>query len=439
MSTQAGHTVEVRQVVRHALRAVAAFVAMAVLLAAALLGSALIPRAAIEPQMRASAEDLCARDQFFDVQEGIASSRIDRYADAILLGIAWQYDADDLVPSVLSSSYYHVDGRDESENLLAAVTQQLPANREYLRYWHGSLALVRPLLVLLPIQGIYALDAAVLAALATSLLVRLWRRDARVPALGLGVALVGVSCWFVPLSLEYTWVFLALLVQLHVVLWRRFPRDTAVRALFFLVSGMITSYLDFLTAELLTLLVPLLLILWLDRREAAAPLPLWGIAALAVAWGAGYAGMWALKWLLAGMVLGARFGQSVGFHIWIRSGAVVAENATQQRWLAVLRNMGCLFPLEYGTVGTLIAVAAVLAVPYVAYVYHQHDVQGALVGRYLALGLVPIARFAALSNHSYIHYFFAYRALAATLFAAVLALGEVTYRPKTRGGGGRRG
>ena len=161
---------------RCAARLVIAFAVTASLLAAALVATALIPRAAIEPQVRASAEYLCKDEQFAEVIDGVASSKIDHYADAILLGIALQYDANAPVHSVMSSSYYHRDGRDESENLLQAATEGLPANREYLRYWHGSIVLVRPLLTLLSIRDIYRLNAGVMAALFVTLLMRLWRR-----------------------------------------------------------------------------------------------------------------------------------------------------------------------------------------------------------------------------------------------------------------------
>ena len=60
-------------------------------------------------------------------------------------------------------------------------------------------------------------------------------------------ALAAVSAWFVPFSLEYTWMFLLMLVQMHLVVSRRFPADWHGRCLFFLASGVAANYLDFLT------------------------------------------------------------------------------------------------------------------------------------------------------------------------------------------------
>ena len=404
------------------------FVVTALLLAAGLVATAFIPRSAIERHMRASAEYLCQAPLFDEVVEGVACSKIDHYADAILLGIAWQYDAGDPLHSVMSSSYYHEDNKEATKNLLRAVTEGLPANREYIRYWHGSLLIVRPLLTLLSVQGIYMLNAAALALLIASLILRLGRRGASVPLVGIGASLIGVSCWYVPLSLEYTWVFLIVLIQLHVVLCKRFARTTLGRMQFFLVSGMLTSYLDFLTTELLTLLLPLLLVLWMDRDEDRGLVSLGSLAVLVAAWGVGYAGMWAFKWLMASVVLGVDYQRTVGFHVMVRSSALVADSAAQQCWEAVQRNVGCLFPLGYGGMGVVCALVVLAAALYAAHTHRQNDVRVGLVVRYGVLGIVPFIRFVVLNNHSYLHYFFSYRVLAATLFAFVLALGEVAYR-----------
>ena len=420
------------------LRLIVTFVLAAFLLGAVLTVSAFIPRGAIEQQVRSSAEYLCRRDQFEEVISGISGSKIDRYADAILLGIAWQYDAEDPLRSVTASAYYHEDGKDESENLLRAVTEKLPANREYLRYWHGSLAVLRPLLVLLSLREIYFLNGFILLGLTAVLLVRLFRRKAWVPLAGVILSLTAAAVWFVPMSLEYTWVFLIVLIQLHLVLCRRFSGSLEKRAAFFLLSGIITNYMDFLTTELLTLLMPLLLLIWKDRDENSwFPSPK-GTALQAAAWMGGYAGMWIGKWQLARVVLDAELHRSVGFHIWMRSSAAVSGSAGNQRWEAIVRNVRCLFPLEYGLIGTIVGAGAVLGIIYLCFIYHRNDIQRSLIFWYGLIGLVPFVRFLALGNHSYVHYFFTYRVLAATVFAVVLMLGEVVYRGKPHGSGRRR-
>ena len=390
-----------------------------------LAASAYIPRSAIEHQMRSSAEFLSRGELFAPVIEDVNSSRIDRYADAILLGIVWQTDRNDALHSVIEARYYNNPRQDETISLLDAVEQDLPANQQYLRYWHGSTVPVRLLMTILTLPQIYLWHGILLAALAIALEIRLLRRKAYVPAAGFGVGLIGVGCWFIPLSLEYTWVFLILFAQLHLVLLPSFPKDWGRRGLFFLISGMVTNYFDFLTCETLTLLLPLLLLLWLDRKREAP-----GVKALLkiiLAWAVGYGGMYLAKWALAGLVMGENPLPYVTGHVGERLvGSVANMNLFQEALGALSRNVQYLFPMDYGHIGGLLGAGLVILAAYVGYVHHRKGFSKRQVLLYAALGLVPYVRFLALINHSYLHGFFTYRAQLATLFALVLILGELT-------------
>ena len=244
--------------VRRVLTLLAVFCVTAALLLGALTAAASIPRGAIEDNMRDSADQLCAGKLFGNVLPEVNSSIIDRYADSILLNIAWSYDGEHPLRSVLVSSYYYTPYQNENDNLRDAVVRHLPANQEYLRYWNGSNALVTPLLTVMDLQGIYVLHGVVLALSAAALELLLLRKKAYAPAVGAGAGMAAAGFWFVPLSLEYYWVCeLALLLSLGVVLLAD-RAGPGFWAPFFLAGGMVTGYLDFLTAETLTLL----LLLW---------------------------------------------------------------------------------------------------------------------------------------------------------------------------------
>ena len=71
----------------------------------------------------------------------------------------------------------------------------------------------------------------------------------------------------------------------------------------FILSGVLTCFLDFLTAETLTFTIPVILLLMLWEQESASlktqvlRLIKWGCA-----WLGSYAAMFAIKWLLVLMV-----------------------------------------------------------------------------------------------------------------------------------------
>lgn len=133
--------------VKNCIRYIVTFLFVVILLTGLLVLVALIPQNAIRGNVRESAEYLCEGELFGMAVDGVKGSEIDRYADSILLAIAYQYDASQPLKSVMWSSYYYTPYENENENLLHAVTEGKKANRQYLRYWHGSNTVVRPLLV----------------------------------------------------------------------------------------------------------------------------------------------------------------------------------------------------------------------------------------------------------------------------------------------------
>lgn len=430
------------QIVKTGLKYAIFFVLTAAVLTGLLVLSARIPRAAIRENVQKSAEYLCEGELFGTLNEGVECSKIDRYADSILLAIAYQYDEDRPLSSVMRSAYYYTEYQNENVNLLVAVTQDREANQQYLRYWHGSNVIVRPLLVFFSLKEIYVLNGIVLTLLIVLLLVMLIRDGAKAPAAGVAAGLLATSVWYVPFSLEYTWTYLLMLL-LSMAGWK-LARSGNRRffGFFFLLGGMLTSFVDFLTTETLTLLVPLLLILWADRHEHQEK-P-WKkrfqeMGRDVCFWGFGYVGMWMTKWLLAAVALGENVMPYVTGHIEERIGGNMGIEPLKLLLGAIIRNISCLFPVGYGTGGRLAGLVLLFLVAYIAYVYYKRPACPKELWLYALPGLVPYVRYSVLQNHSFLHFFFTYRAQLATVLAVVLILEElIGGRWHSGGNAGRR-
>lgn len=419
------------QMVKNGFKYILIFLGATFLLTGMLVLAARIPQSAIKENVQESAVYLCEGDLFGEVLEQVESSKIDRYADAILLGIAYQYDSNDSLVSIMRSSYYHRELYNENENLLTAVTEDCEANQQYLRYWHGSNVIVRPLLIILNLKQIYVLNGMILALLVMCLLGILLRERAYAPAAGVLAGLILTSTWFVPLSLEYTWTYLWMLVVSMVGVRLISKERYEVVGVLFLVSGMVTNYLDFLTTETLTLTVPLLFQVWMKHRQngQATVKTSFQMAGKAVAaWGFGYAGMWMMKWLLASIVLSENVMPYVSEHIEERIGGNLGIGFWRYLSSAISNNIKCLFPLEYGIIGAFTGIAMVLFVIYTGYVYHRNKIDWKYILLYALIGLIPYIRYVVLRNHSYLHNFFTYRAQLATVLAIVLILEQLTKR-----------
>ena len=431
------------------LKNLAVFILAAFVMLGLLIIVAKIPKDKIRDNALVSARYLSEGEQFGTVIENVEGSRIDRYADSILLNIAYNLDSRDSLRSVMLSAYYFTPYHEENENFLEAVKEDREPNQQYLRYWHGSIALVRPLLMFLSLKQIYILNAVILVILNLAFLIMAYKLHLRAPAVGMILASILTGCWFVPLSLEYTWVFLLLPVVSMIALRLAVKGRRDRYAVLFLLSGMVTNYLDFLTAETVTLLVPLLMVLWAEGhpvvntqgtflcigKDEAKDKKRTGISGdcvirisirSAVAWGFGYVGMWILKWVLTAAVFKENVMPYVAEHVGERIGGDLGINIFGYLTGAITRNIGCLFPLGYGLAGAFAGVGLVIFAAYLGFVYRGKDYNGISLIAFAVIGLIPYVRFLILHNHAYLHCFFTYRAQYATVLAAVLTVAELT-------------
>ena len=456
------------------------FLAVLLLLVISLSASAEIPKERLRSNMLSSAEYLCENPVFFPVREGRDSSKIDRYADSILLSIAYQMHD---LKSVMSASYYYTPYQNENRNLLDSIEADLPANTQYLRYWHGSALFVRILHLFWNIRGIYRFHGFLMITLFLLLEAMLFKRRFKAGAFGLAVSFTAVSIWYVPLSLEYTWTVLITLAMSILAVRLAGPgggsrritpsrtgkhfsspegkiKDPAFRlGALFLTGGMVTSYLDFLTTETLTFLLPMMLYLSIcfkeqetavperaagrDRRHPscssrlhqeqqvvsspckAGPLPIWRIVLEnGILWTVGYVGMWGMKWLLASIILQENVTPYIRDHIKERISGGVDLSLPRYLLEALTRNLRCLLPFEYGRVGYILSGVFAAGIILVICLCHKNNINKKKLLVYALLGIIPCLRFLVLRNHSYIHYFFTFRALAASILALCLMIHE---------------
>ena len=398
------------------------------LLLIALIGVAKIPKSPIRSNMIETAEYLSTKPATHFAVSGIRSSSIDWYADSLLLNIAYNLDDQNTLESVMWAPFSGYTNQHVSRYLLESARDGLEPTQEYLRYWHGSAVIVRLEHLFLNIRQIYFLHALIIAALCIWLLQMLISEGFKKEGIAFLLSIICVSIWFVPFCLEYTWVFLVMLVfsliTLRVALRSRYEE----MGLLFMVAGMITVYLDFLSAETVTLLIPLLLVLRIRERYNYSEN--WSFAIKnSILWLLGYVGMWAMKWLIASIVLQQNVMPYVTGHIEERLGGSVHLPLSQFLIQAITRNTSRLFPFDYGIAGSIVFLLSVLIfVVYPIYagrssICREIDQNHMLL--YLSLSLVPYVRYLILHNHSWRHCNFTYRAQASTIFALCLVVFEV--------------
>lgn len=452
---------------KHAKRIIsylAIFALSTTLLTAALVAVAIIPKDNIRKNMVESAQYMRTKTSSYRLIKWIRSSSVDYFADCILLNIVSSYDNSHPVESVMWSSFYGYPNTYAADYLLESAKDDAQPDQEYLRYWHGSAVLVKIFHLFINIHQIYTFHAALLAGLLMWLLLTLWSKRLISEVISLVIAFSAAGIWFVPYCLEYTWVFLIMLIASIVVVKMVDQEFSNVAfGIFFLTAGMATVYLDFLSTETLTLLIPLLLVLRLKhfhghrsilkkRRPYFERMQRNGIfekekmvlyderifrtgecwiftMRSCVLWLVGYLGMWVMKWVIASIVLKQNVMPYVVGHIEERLYGKFGVSGGRFLVEAVTRNLMRLFPFDYqlpGAVFFVIFIVVFLLLPvFKNRLRLRKEINVSMFFLNIIVGLIPIIRFLVLHNHSWRHCNFTYRALAGTVLALCFATLEL--------------
>ena len=138
-------------------------------------------------------------------------SYVHYYADAILLNIIYNIDEDKPLESVLWANYYETVKADVNNDFIKVVEEDLKANQQYLRYWHGEIAMLSPLLIMFNMQQIYVINRVLLYGLVITLLVVLFIKNKKLAIIYL-ISMIMIAFPVVPLLFEYSWTFYIMLI-----------------------------------------------------------------------------------------------------------------------------------------------------------------------------------------------------------------------------------
>ena len=327
----------------------------------------------------------------------------DTFTDAIMIGEAC-YDAG--IPAVqasMKSSYSRISGKNTIESLETYVKGEGEQEKSYARYWHGYLVLLKPLLVFFSYREIRILNYIVSVAAMIGIGV-LMKRE-KMPILSIGafyVSLFLCGIYMIPSCMQFCNMFFLLFAVLIYLLCRheRIYRDQN-DVVFFCIVGMLTAFFDFLTVPLITLAIPLLFGVYLNKKSN-----IWKTALDSMMWGIGYGGFWALKWLLASIVLKTNVFENAWKSASVRSSMQLNETKITYRQV-LSSNFECLN-------GFLLAVILLGCIVMFLWMVRQIGVKRTIVsrnGHMLLIGCMPLAWYFILGNHSFEHNWYTYREL----------------------------
>lgn len=306
----------------------------------------------------------------------------------------------------------------------------------YARYWHGYLVVLKPLLYFTNFNTIRLLQASVQMILAGLVVCSFYKGKGALlgKAFILSMPFLYFFSLYASLSLSICFYIMAaaLLIQAK---YDDILREKKIYAEFFLVTGMATSYFDFLTYPVITLGFPLCVWLYLSGSSVKVVDRLKRLVLYTAEWFAGYGGLWAMKWVIADLLTGSGTIRDGVATLSERTDTV--ENASKlSGYVEVVKENAGLYAnwvfylIIFGTVIWL-AVMAVKSSAGNKCVQSGRSASKSYGSRladalpFFVVAFYPFIWFFFTQNHSYEHSIFTCKILSVTIFAIICGIGKL--------------
>lgn len=294
----------------------------------------------------------------------------------------------------------------------------------YSRYWHGYLVFLRPLMTALNYSQIRYLYMFLLMLMLCACITLIQKRINTKTAFIFTFVLATTYFPILANSLQYSSVYYIMLIAILYILYRYSPSwKWQTTGYLFLVIGAVTNFVDFLTAPLLTLGIPLLFIMLINIKHdcATAFSKNWKcLLTASFTWVFGYSFSWISKWLLASIFLNEDTMHSA------LARAILRINGTTEypvnRKETILLNIRTLLPPHYEDIPFFMPLLLLLFVTAVIVFLLRKKPWKELQAYVpmLILACYPYIWYIALTNHSSDHPLFTYRIQIISLFALLL-------------------
>lgn len=345
-------------------------------------------------------------------------SKLDTYAESIMLQEAMISAEDAELPAYKAAlvNYYYQNDPTPRDSITKIINGEKLEKVGYGRYWHGYLVTLKTLLCFLTYPQIQWVNMFVQLSLLMLICVQLGKRNLGLYLFPFVVVFFWIQAPYLSLNLQFSTILFVLLFQLNIILaLDKDNRTNNFYDYFFLFTGIVVAYLDFLTYPVVTLGIPL--VLWLIiHRPGNAWNSIKTLIRFSAFWVIGYTVMWGGKWVLDYL---------------FNSHEIIDDVILQIRTrLGVTNGLTAISPiLVFQTVlgrptKTLPMIIYAGAAVYIVYILMK---KGVVFSKsrfiscipYLFVSLYPFIWMSVMKNHCLEHNYFVYRILAVSWFALI--------------------
>jgi hypothetical protein len=337
--------------------------------------------------------------------------REDNFTDALILNIIVSSDSKRPVWSALTNPFSFQAPDTEKWYAITHLEHKvnnidLPPDKLYGRYWFGTAAATKILLIGMRYQQIKRLLYIVSTLLLLVFAVKMVNKVGWIKSLPIFLALLFANFFVTQFSLQF---FPVMAIALLGGIWmcENGLKSQEKITMFMLITGMFTAYFDLITTPLLTLGLPLIVYLILQEKEEKS---IWkhlqSLFIFCSFWFIGFAGAWIMKWVLAYI-----FADAAAFNMAYR--AIKWSTATDgyTRWDAIVANVKLLPLLWLSLVLVFLFILTLLS-------FNKKGIPLAIA--FLVVGLLPYGMYVVLPYNAYPHWWFTYRSQVITMSCAML-------------------
>lgn len=361
------------------------------LLAVLLAISCSIPTKYVQKNILSYAEMYERQAQRHTTYNNYIGSICDTIADSQTLGII--YNGNSLFDPVYCQDNNYVTYF--TKLLKQNITEGIEPNTSYARYWHGFRLFITPMLTVMTVDGIRMVFLSIWIILNAILVMALVKKKMFKLLISYILAISLSTFYFCFTSLSFIPVaILMTLGCIHMVLTKK--EDNS---LFFFLMGILVAFFDFLTAEIVTLGMPLAFLIAIKKDN----IKFLSYTKYIIWWSVGYVGSFLYRFVLIVLFTGHSFSYAVGDTLW---GHFNKYNVSR----AFLSNINVLFPNvnEYGKSLHIFLITAI-TIALFTYLFRKKDYSDKQYVMMILLATVPYLRYYVLSGHAVIHYWMTYR------------------------------
>ncbi|MDR3219207.1 MAG: hypothetical protein LBU22_09595 [Dysgonamonadaceae bacterium] len=352
-----------------------------------------------------------------------------------MMNIIYNIDPQEPLKSIMMSKYTGASYfYDCMPNLMTTVNGTAQNEYNYTRYWHGYIAVWRPLFVFFNYTEISLINIFLFYLLAFLLIICTAKKIGYWAAIALGLSFIYINFWCIPLAFQYLDVFYIVLIISLILLTFNIKKESTYLKIIFIAASL-TSFFDLLTVPVVTLGIPLIFIIMKHEayvKKQSFKQVFFFLFRFGLCWSIGYVLTWLMKPVIASVFnpdVITDFVQQIQFRMngegiyrenFINEGGT-GVNFFKYRIYAMYKIFKTMF-FELYTLPTLF-LSVLLFVNLL--IFRKKNEKLTVFYVYVLVASIPYLWCFVAANHSYMHPMFVYRIQMITVFSLLLAYGNV--------------